>query len=135
MSNKEKDYFQWINDCLNLEQHFDYAYKALQELMKYNSYSTFGEAKKHMERIIDLLEAYPDDNLKHVAETYKKWKIEIANTLDKKSREFRYTTGIAECVNNHIKTLVKTCYGCYQFERFRKRILLISRYNKIKIFN
>jgi transposase len=48
-----------------------------------------------------------DKELTRVAETYEKYKVEIINCLDKKSRDFRYTTGIAECVNNHIKTIIK----------------------------
>mgnify|MGYP003298449457 CR=1 FL=1 len=131
-TNEEKDYFQWLQSCLNLDRTFSRAYQCLQEMYKYSSYSTYEEGLRHIERIIQLLEAEADENLLRVAKTYQQFKYEIVNCLDKKSRNFRYTTGIAECINNHIKTLIKICYGCLNFKRFRNRILLISRYNKIK---
>lgn len=131
-SNREKDYFKWMQSCLNLDLKFYRAYQCLQEMYEYTRFSTYEEGERHLNRIIELLEADGDEDLKRVAETYRKYKVGIINCLDKKSRGFRYTTGIAECVNNHIKTIIKMSYGCLNFARFRKRVLLISRFNKMQ---
>ncbi|MBR0230604.1 MAG: transposase, partial [Erysipelotrichaceae bacterium] len=44
----------------------------------------------------------------------------------------RYTNGIAESINNHLKTIIKTAYGYHNFERFRKRAMLIITYKTPK---
>ena len=131
-SNREKEYYKWMQSCLALSPKFYHAYQCLQEMYEYTRFSTYEEGERHLNRIIDLLKVDMDKDLIRVAETYEKYKVGIINCLDKKSRGFRYTTGIAECVNNHIKTIIKMCYGCMNFERFRKRVLLISRHNKME---
>lgn len=131
-SNVEKDYWSWMIDCLNLDSKFYRAYQCLQEMYDYTRFSTYEEGERHLNRVIDLLKSTFDDELIKVAETYRKNLVGIVNCLDKKTRTFRYTTGIAECVNNHIKTIIKVSYGCMNFERFRKRVLLISRNKKME---
>ncbi len=126
----EKDYFHWMQDCICTELRFYHAYQCLQEMYTYNRYSTYEDGSNHLERIITMLKAEGDKDLVTVAETYEKNFVGIVNCLDKKSRGFRYTTGIAECINNHIKTLIKLSYGCVNYKRFRNRILLISQTNK-----
>lgn len=131
-SNREMEYFRWLYSCLNLDTKFHRAYQCLQEMYEYTRFSTYEEGERHLNRIIELLKADMDKDLTRVAETYEKYKVGIINCLDKKTRGFRYTTGIAECVNNHIKTIIKMGYGCLNFARFRKRVLLISRHNKME---
>ena len=41
-----------------------------------------------------------------------------------------YTNGIAESINNHLKTIIKTAYGYHNFIRFRKRAMMILTYKK-----
>ncbi len=129
-SGVEKDYFHWMQDCIGQSLIFYHAYQCLQEMYKYNRYSTYEEGSRHLHRIITLLKADGNKELMTVASTYEKNFVGIVNCLDKKSRDFRYSTGIAECINNHIKTLIKISYGCVNYTRFRNRILIISRYNK-----
>lgn len=131
-SNVEKEYYYWMQDCLNRDRTFYHAYSCLQEMYEYTKFSTFEEGERHLNRIINLLRIDNDEDLNRVAFTYEKNKIGIINCLDKKTRSFRYSTGISECINNHIRTLIKVCYGCINFDRFRKRILLISRFNETK---
>ena len=131
-SNIEKELFYWMQDAFNKDQKFYRAYKCLQEMYEYTRFSTYEEGERHLDRIINLLQIDQDEELCRVADTYKKNKVGIINCLDKKTRSFRYTTGIAENINNHIKTLIKICYGCINFERFRKRVLILSRYNEMK---
>ena len=56
----------------------------------------------------------------------------ITNAFTKKSKQKRLTNGIAESINNHIKTTIKYSYGFENFERFRKRALLIFSKNRVK---
>ncbi|MCH3909118.1 MAG: transposase [Bacilli bacterium] len=44
----------------------------------------------------------------------------------------RITNGIAEAINNVIKTIIKSAYGYRNFDRFRKRVMLIVTYSKKK---
>ena len=74
------------------------------------------------------LEKTNNDLLKKVAQTYRHWRYEIANGFDKKSRRMKYTNAIAEGLNNQLKTILKNAYGYHNFERFRKRAMLIMTY-------
>ncbi|NLZ16018.1 MAG: transposase, partial [Erysipelotrichaceae bacterium] len=67
-----------------------------------------------------------DEGLVRVANTYNKWKIEIANAITVRNENGkRYSNGPAEGLNNAIKTLIKDANGYRNFERFRKRVLLV----------
>ena len=39
-----------------------------------------------------------------------------------------YTNGIAESINNQLKTITKSAYGYRNFDRFRKRAMMIITY-------
>ena len=55
---------------------------------------------------------------------------EIANAFTREAKELHYTNAIAECLNNQLKTIIKSAYGYHNFERFRKRAMLIITYTK-----
>ncbi|MBQ3418877.1 MAG: transposase [Erysipelotrichaceae bacterium] len=38
---------------------------------------------------------------------------------------------MVESINNTVSIIIKVTYGYHNFERFRKRCMLISRYKKI----
>jgi transposase len=57
--------------------------------------------------------------------TYKKWKNGIAEGLARNEMGLKLSNGRMECLNNRIKTIIKDAYGYRNFERFRKRALLI----------
>ena len=42
------------------------------------------------------------------------------------------TNAIAECINNKLKTILKSAYRYHNFERFRKRALLICTYTRFR---
>ena len=75
------------------------------------------------EQIIET-KAKNDEEIRKVGRTYLKWMYGITNAFTKKSKQKRLTNGIAESINNHIKTTIKYSYGFENFERFRKRALL-----------
>ena len=62
---------------------------------------------------------------KSVGFLYIRWRVEIANGLAKTQNEIHYTNAIAESLNNQLKTIIKVAYGYKNFERFRKKALLI----------
>ena len=66
--------------------------------------------------------------VRKVGKTYQKWKAEITNAFTKEARENRLTNASAEGMNNKIKTMTKIAHGYMNFDRFRKRILLIYKY-------
>jgi transposase len=68
--------------------------------------------------------------IQEVGRSYHKWRFEIANAFSKTQNNIRYHNGIAEIINNHIKSITKAAYGYRNFERFRKRCMLILTYAK-----
>ena len=65
--------------------------------------------------------------LKSVGKTYKKWEIGIAQAFTSNHYQYNITNSLSEGNNNTIKTVLKNAYGFKNFERFRKRALLILR--------
>ncbi|MBO4541455.1 MAG: transposase [Bacilli bacterium] len=68
--------------------------------------------------------------LRRVGDTFRKWRYEITNAFTKDAKRNRYTNAIAECINNQLKTIIKSAYGYHNFERFRKRAMLMIAYSK-----
>ena len=62
-------------------------------------------------------------------EDYKE-RYEIANGFAKGNKTFYYTNAMAEGLNNQLKTIIKSAYGYHNFDRFRKRAMLIMTYGK-----
>ena len=106
-------------------------YNILQDLYHYNRNDTFTESLKFIDYISDRLIGTGYDLLISVGKSYRKWRIEIADGLAKNQTGRYYSNGIAESINNKLKTIIKVSYGYHNFERFRKRAILISRYKKI----
>lgn len=105
-------------------------YNALQDLYKYSTLFTFTEALDFVEWISRKLLNSGNELLVSVGRTYHKWRIEIANGFAKNQNGIHYTNAIAESINNQLKTIIKSAYGYHNFERFRKRSLLIITYSK-----
>ena len=59
-----------------------------------------------------------------------KWKVGISNRISRSQNLIHYTNAIAEGLNNQLKTIIKAAYGYNNFERFRKRALIIITYKK-----
>ena len=117
--------------CLKLNQVFWDAYVCLQDFYDYWRCGTFEQAILWIKKIVNQLRMTGNDDLMRVANTYAKWRNEIANAITIKNQERkRYSNGPAEGLNNAIKTIVKDANGYQNFERFRKRVLLILRDRK-----
>lgn len=133
-SKKENmEYTTWrmIERCLSLNHTFWTAYYNLQELLEYTRWKTFDEAILGIKKITQSLGNSQNENLVRVSETYWKWRTEIANAITIRNIDGkRLSNGPAEGLNNAIKTTIKDANGYKNFERFRKRILLILRNGK-----
>ena len=112
--------------CLSLNQSFWDAYACLQDFYEYWRCRDFEQAIRWLDSIILRLNKTNHEDLMKIARTYKKWKVEIANAITVKTIDGkRYSNGPAEGLNNAIKTIVKDANGYKNFDRFRKRILLV----------
>lgn len=123
--------WQMMKRCLELNQVFWDAYACLQDFYDYGRCKTYDQAIKHIEKIVQQLIRTGNEELGRVANTYHRWRHEIANAITVKRIDGkRYSNGPAEGLNNAIKTIIKDANGYKNFERFRKRVLLILRDKK-----
>lgn len=121
-----------VFDCVKLDPVFLKAYNILQDLYRYDQSLSFNDALSFIDFISSRLIDSDDDILMSVGRTYHKWRVGIANGLAKSQNHSRFTNAIAESLNNQLKTIIKAAYGYHNFERFRKRALLIISYKKPK---
>ena len=106
------------------------AWDILQELYRWNDNADFASALAFVERISKRLTGSGSPLLGAVGKAYWHWRVEIANGFARTQSGRRFSNGIAEGLNNQIKSLKKISNGCLSFDRFRKRILLILTYSK-----
>jgi transposase len=123
-------YDELLKRCIRLNPSLWSAHNALQDLLNYQLRYTFDEALKFIERISMNLKKCESPIIQEVGRSYHKRRFEIANAFSKTQNNIRYHTGIAEIINNHIKSITKAAYGYRNFERFRKRCMLIFTYVK-----
>ena len=121
-------YDEMIYDCIRLDNDFWEGYLSLQDLFHHSYYSTFDESLEFVEFLSKKLKASSSELLNKVGDTYWKWRVEIANAFTREIKGLKYTNAIAECINNKLKTILKLAYGYHNFDRFRKRAMLICTY-------
>ena len=123
-------YDNLIYKCITFDSDFWEGYLVLQDLFHFNFKRTYDETLSFVKHISARLLDCKSDLLKKVGETFIKWRYEIANAFTREAKELHYTNAIAECLNNQLKTIIKSAYGYHNFERFRKRAMLIITYTK-----
>lgn len=121
-------YEEMVYDCIKISPDLWDGWMCLQELYRYTDKYAYEEAVNFINWISDKLLKSNNELLKAVGRTYHHWRFEIANGFNKRQTEIRYTNGIAEGLNNQLKTIIKSAYGYHNFERFRKRSMLIMTY-------
>ena len=126
----ETSYEELVFNCIKLNEHFSKAYNVLQDLYKYSNKTSYTEATEFIRFIYERLRLSTLDELVKVGNTFYKWRHEIANSFARNATCYNISNGIAENMNNHIATIIKIAYGFSYYERFRKRVLLICKYNK-----
>lgn len=122
--------FDALTLCLSKSQSLWDGWSILQELYTWHEYGTFTEAADFVERIASKLINTSSEELRKVGRTYRKWRVEIANSLAGNQTGKRFSNSIAEERNKDTKTLKTISNGCLNFARFRKRVLLILTYSK-----
>lgn len=123
-------YDDMVYRCVIKNKELLEAYNILQDLFHYALRYNFDEALEFIYSISERLLLSKSEELQEVGRTYKKWAVEIANGLARSQAGKHYTNGVAESINNHLKTIIKTAYGYHNFDRFRKRALMIITYKK-----
>ena len=118
-----------VFDCIKLDNDLWDGYNSLQDLYHHPYSSNFEESLSLVLFLSNKLKNSNSNILKSVGNTYFKWRVEIANAYTRDGKEILYTNAIAECINNKLKTIIKAAYGYRNFERFRKRALLICSYS------
>ena len=133
-SRKTQEVFHYddlVFRCVMKDKDLLEAYNVLQDLFHYNQYFfTFEDSLKFINNIADRLLLTNNPLLEPVGYSYRKWQVEIANGLAKSQSGRHYTNGIAESINNHLKSIIKAAYGYRSFVRFRKRAMMIITYKK-----
>ena len=124
-------YDELINHCVKTSNDLLEAYTALQDLFHYHQKYTYKKALAFIDYMSNRLISSPNDILISVGKTYHKWHVEIARAFSFTTHDIHYTNAIAESLNNHLKTIIKSAYGYHNFDRFRKRAMLIITYKKI----
>ena len=119
------DYFYY---CVKLNDNLLTGYNALQELFSFQKNMTYIKSQECFNWLINKLISSSSQLLIKAGETYKKWLIEIGNAYTFHEGYISISNGIAEGINNVIKTIIKDAYGFHNFERFRKRALLLLRH-------
>ena len=119
-----------VSSCVKLDGDLLTAYNILQDLYRYDQRTNFKEALDFVEFISKRLTDSGNTTLESVGRTYMKWRAGIANGLARSQNRTKLTNAVAESLNNQLKTIIKSAYGYHNFERFRKRALLIITYGK-----
>jgi transposase len=123
-------YDELLKRCIQLNLSLWSAHNSLHDLFNYQLRYTFDEVLLFIERISSNLKNCESPIIQEVGRSYHKWRFEIANAFSKTQNNIRYHNGVAETINNHIKSITKAAYGFQNFERFRKRCMLILTYAK-----
>jgi len=119
-----------LYNSIKLNERFWTGYLALQDLFHLSYFSTYEETLNFVLFLSSKLKTSNSDLLNKVGDTFHKWRYEIANAFTKDAKVNKYSNAIAECINNQLKTIIKSAYGYHNFERFRKRAMLIITYSK-----
>lgn len=119
-------YDDLIEYCLSLDDDLSNAYDCLQDFYYYmRARDALGEARDGIAFIATKLENCRCDALSKVAATYRKWVTEIARGLAKNDYGTMLTNAKMEAGNDVAQTMIDAAYGYHNFERFRKRFLLM----------
>lgn len=124
-------YDELIRHCLSLDSDLMNAYDCLQDLYRYMSVQdTFSKAVENVRFVATKLENCRNDLLSAVAATYRKWEVPIARGLAKNEFGWVFTNAKMEAGNDVAQTMIDAAYGYRNFERFRKRFLLMRWHRK-----
>lgn len=125
-------YDELFYDCLKLDNDLSIAYEELQRIISKKHFTKPYDEVEFFVKISERLSKCDDIEFKKVADTYIKWLEEISNAYTDFSINNHLSNSMAENMNNHIKTIIKISYGMNNFERLRKRAIIVANNNKRK---
>lgn len=124
-------YADLVNYCLDLNHDLRNAYDCLQDLYKImRLQESFSNSVDEISFVAQKLENCNNEILSKVADTYKKWKFEIAKGIAKNEFGCLLTNAKMEAANDVAQTMIDQAYGYNSFDRFRKRFLLMRWHKK-----
>ena len=123
-------YDEMVSSCIKLDKDLWEGSLVLQDLLHYKWYGSYEDSLRFIELMSKRLIDTGNEYLEKVGNSYHKWRYEIASGYAKNEYGIHISNGIAECINNNIKTIIKLAYGYRNFERFRKRCMLMYYYSE-----
>lgn len=118
-----KEEARQVEQMLNLSEDLKLIYR-MKELF-YNYFLSQKDKERAEHSLKEWLRRAKDTKLKELRPSitaFTNWFEEICNSFD-----YDYTNGPLEGTHTKIKTLKRNCYGMRNFERFRKRIMLVCK--------
>lgn len=124
-------YDEMVMRCLRLNADFLIAWGQFQDILSMRwGERAFEECLKDVDFNSKRLSDSSLQEIRKVGDSFRKWRVEIAKAMAMNDAGLKLTNGRMECMNNHLKTIVKKAYGYRNFDRFRRRCLLTMRYKK-----
>lgn len=119
-------YDELLEYCMSLDSNLRNAYDCLQDLYRVMKIQdTFTNSIREVLFIAQKLENCNNEILSKVATTYRKWQVEIARGIAKNEFGCVLTNARMEAANDVAQTMIDAAYGYHNFDRFRKRFLLM----------
>lgn len=119
-------YDELLKYCMSLDYDLRNAYDCLQDLYRVMKIQdTFTNSVREVLFIAQKLENCNNEILSKVAATYRKWQVEIARGIAKNEFGYVLTNAKMEAANDVAQTMIDAAYGYHNFDRFRKRFLLM----------
>ena len=124
-------YDEMVSRCLDADPNLKEAWNELQDLLwLMKRKDTFLDAVKEIDFLSTKLKNCSHWRLQKVGETFGKWRIEIARGMAKNELGVVLSNGKMEAANDVAQTFIDAAYGYCNFDRFRKRFLLLRREKK-----
>ena len=111
-----------LHEILKQSSQLQRAYALKEAFFKVFSMKDPASVKTFLSRWLQLVEESGIEEFKRILKTFKTWETEIQEGLTNV-----YSNGFTEGMNNKIKALKRTAFGFRNFNRFRSRILWLSR--------
>lgn len=131
-SNKKIKLSSMVLQCAKTDDDLLSIYNILQDFYHYYQKRNYKEASEFVDFVASRLDSVGLDITASVAKSFRKWKPGIATSISKSQNYEHYSNSVAENANTHIENIIRVSYGYHNFERFRKRVLLIRTYNTKK---
>lgn len=122
-------YDEMVRGCIRSDRDLLEAYDALQCMLSYmREAMTYSQACREVDFLSTKLLSCSSDLLRKVGSTYSKWRNGIAMGIARNEMGAVLSNGKMEAANDVAQTVIDSAYGYRNFERFRKRFMLIRKH-------